>query len=202
MPYFTKKPVKIEARQFDGSLFSAGCISLWMSECGSDREPIYAADNSLIIPTLEGDHRAISGDWIIKGVKGEFYPCKPDIFEQTYEPTVEGGLRTSHEQSHSSSTGRARHCRRAGDRPMSRPLSPAAQAALDAFSDCRKLCGPFNDNWQKLCLASAIRAAADQVVPEEPLYGGDQRWELKRDARQTSRRKLLAIAAELEGAND
>jgi hypothetical protein len=39
----------------------------------------------LIIPTLEGDHTAITGDWIIKGIKGEFYPCKPDIFEKTYE---------------------------------------------------------------------------------------------------------------------
>lgn len=38
-----------------------------------------------IIPTLEGDHIANKGDYIIKGVKGEFYPCKPDIFEMTYE---------------------------------------------------------------------------------------------------------------------
>jgi len=90
MPYFTKKPVTIEARQFDGSPCSADNISFWMSEWGSDREPFYAADSSLIIPTLEGDHRANPGDWIIRGVKGEFYPCKPDIFEQTYEPTSEG----------------------------------------------------------------------------------------------------------------
>lgn len=40
---------------------------------------------SLTIPTLEGDMKAMKGDWIIKGVKGEFYPCKPDIFEMTYE---------------------------------------------------------------------------------------------------------------------
>ena len=89
MPYFIKKPVKIEARQFDGSPLSVDRISFWMADCGSDREPIYAADNSLIIPTLEGDHRASPGDWIIKGIKGEFYPCKPDIFEQTYEPSSE-----------------------------------------------------------------------------------------------------------------
>ena len=38
------------------------------------------------IPTLEGTMRAEIGDWIIRGVKGEFYPCKPDIFEATYEP--------------------------------------------------------------------------------------------------------------------
>lgn len=39
----------------------------------------------MIIPTLEGEMRAEQGDWVIKGVKGEFYPCKPDIFEQTHE---------------------------------------------------------------------------------------------------------------------
>ena len=42
-------------------------------------------NNILVIHTLEGDHRANPGDWIIKGVQGEFYPCKPDIFEETYE---------------------------------------------------------------------------------------------------------------------
>ena len=73
------------------------------------------------------------------------------------------------------------------------PLSPAAQAVLNAFRavpdlrDCPSI-------------AAALRAAADQVVPIEPLHGGDQRWETERDARQICRRKLLAIAAELEGA--
>lgn len=41
--------------------------------------------SSIIIPTLEGEMTASPGDWIIRGVKGEFYPCKPDIFEETYE---------------------------------------------------------------------------------------------------------------------
>ena len=44
-----------------------------------------------IIPTLEGEHIASWGDWIIKGIKGEFYPCKPDIFKMTYEPVIQGG---------------------------------------------------------------------------------------------------------------
>ena len=44
----------------------------------------------LIIPTLEGEMRAEIGDWIIRGVKGELYPCKPDIFELTYEDEAEG----------------------------------------------------------------------------------------------------------------
>ena len=46
-------------------------------------------DYSLIIKTLEGDHRAIRGDYIIKGVNGECWPCKPDIFEKTYEKVTD-----------------------------------------------------------------------------------------------------------------
>jgi hypothetical protein len=71
-------------------------------------------------------------------------------------------------------------------------LSPAAQAVLDAY--IYEVC----DTPSRLGLAAVIRAAADQVVPDETLYGGDQRWMFERDARQASRRKLLAIADELE----
>ena len=42
--------------------------------------------DALLIPTLEGTMRADVGDWIIRGVQGEFYPCKPEIFKETYEP--------------------------------------------------------------------------------------------------------------------
>lgn len=49
----------------------------------------YQTDKAMIIPTLEGHLRAAPGDWIITGLRGEQYPCKPDIFEKTYEP-VEG----------------------------------------------------------------------------------------------------------------
>ena len=45
----------------------------------------YQTDVELIIPTLEGDMKASPGDWIITGVNGEQYPCKPDIFEKTYQ---------------------------------------------------------------------------------------------------------------------
>ena len=75
------------------------------------------------------------------------------------------------------------------------PLSPAAQAMLDAWVD--QVYDQSRTNAQGL--AAALRAAADQVLPEEPLHGGDQRWMYERDARQESRKKLLAIAAELEG---
>lgn len=79
---YQKKPLIIDAVQFDGSAESLvkmvkdinAPISMWThsSEC-------------LIIPTLEGNLIANIGDWVIKGVKGEFYPCKPDIFKITYE---------------------------------------------------------------------------------------------------------------------
>jgi hypothetical protein len=76
-------------------------------------------------------------------------------------------------------------------------LSPAAHAVLDAFNS------GFNRPVAvhlKPLLAAALRAAADQVVPEEPWHGGDQRLMYERDAHQSSRRKLLDIAAELDGA--
>jgi hypothetical protein len=62
-------------------------------------------------------------------------------------------------------------------------------------------CGYSGCKWaeSRWIAAAALRAAADQVVPEEPLYGGDQRWMWERDARQACRKKLLAIAAELGG---
>lgn len=82
MPFFRKKPVTIEAVQWLGTkaswdaILTMGLVSWQPGDMGSD---------SFIIQTLEGDHLARKGDWIIKGVKGEFYPCKPDIFELTYE---------------------------------------------------------------------------------------------------------------------
>ena len=82
-------------------------------------------------------------------------------------------------------------------------LSPAAQAVLDAsFSwyDCEAL-HSFSSGEQHagMIAAAALRAAVDQVLPEEPLHGGDQRWMYERDTRQESRKKFLAIAAELDG---
>jgi len=80
MPKFRKKPVIIEAMQFTGRN-DKECLEF----CPIARDPIDRKPN-LIIPTLEGEHLCSVGDFIIKGVKGEFYPCKPDIFEATYEP--------------------------------------------------------------------------------------------------------------------
>lgn len=79
MPKFRKKPVVIDAVQWLGDNF------VDVDEFITVPHETYPADGYVIIPTLEGDHRADLGDWIIKGVAGEFYPCKPDIFNETYE---------------------------------------------------------------------------------------------------------------------
>lgn len=81
MARFRKKPVEIEAVQWDGdnireiASFAGGSASL--------------GSGVLIIRTLEGEMRADPGDWIIRGVKGEFYPRKPDIFAQTYDAVTD-----------------------------------------------------------------------------------------------------------------
>lgn len=82
MDKFRKKPVVIEAMQFDGSEASGYKIDDWAN--GSTRH--LRVCNEITINTLEGEMRGMVGDWIIRGIKGEFYPCKPDIFEATYEP--------------------------------------------------------------------------------------------------------------------
>ena len=82
---YRKKPVVIEAIQWNGR----GNIELAMFLNGNDwkhKEPTNTEPEKLIIKTLEGNITASIGDWIIKGVKGEFYPIKDDIFKATYEP--------------------------------------------------------------------------------------------------------------------
>jgi hypothetical protein len=85
MAKYRKKPVVIEAIQWDGTIDTLGQIELFMHEGPSADYTKGNKNPTIIIPTLEGDMIANVGDWIIKGVKGEFYPCKPDIFEKTYE---------------------------------------------------------------------------------------------------------------------
>ncbi len=77
-------------------------------------------------------------------------------------------------------------------------LSPAAQAVFWEFNSAFDWVQDAVPGPQYKAIAAALRAAADTVVPEEPLYGGDQRWMFERDARQDCRKKLLAIADELE----
>jgi hypothetical protein len=85
MPQYRKKPVVIEAIQWDGT------TDCWMRvrEWAPPGRPISRRSDKggyLTIETLEGEMRADVGDYVIKGVKGEVYPCKPDIFDLTYEP--------------------------------------------------------------------------------------------------------------------
>lgn len=90
MPKFRKKPVEIEAMQFTDE--SKDAVFAWARRSGAcGLTPSFNIRNEpcLLIPTLEGEMRADLGDWVIRGVAGEFYPCKPDIFEATYEAVVE-----------------------------------------------------------------------------------------------------------------
>lgn len=78
---YRKKPVVIEAVLFSPeSGMPASNIAMW---CGGK-----VIEPKILIPTLEGDMTANIGDYIIKGVKGEFYPCKPDVFKATYEEVI------------------------------------------------------------------------------------------------------------------
>ncbi len=95
---YRKRPVVVEAEQWFPGTEVEGVVA-------GDGLPNYAAEQVCIavgfdklfslnqygwIETLEGGHIVQSGDWIITGIKGEKYPCKPDIFEMTYEPAGEG----------------------------------------------------------------------------------------------------------------
>ena len=79
----TKKPVTIEAMQFTES--SKNQVFNWIE--GRNKAPSFDGNGNpvLLIETLDGTMKANIGDYIIKGVNGEFYPCKPDIFEKTYD---------------------------------------------------------------------------------------------------------------------
>ena len=101
---YRKKPVVVDAMQLTGPAAEWHAVYRWveantlgsfdMNQLWIDPESfvwpesgisIDARDGRMVIATLEGGHWADPGDWIIRGVKGEFYPCKSDIFEATYE---------------------------------------------------------------------------------------------------------------------
>ena len=95
---YRKKPVVIEAFQYDGDLKGSDgkyYVPEWMVKAIEDGTAYYASENpgepptELYIATLEGHHHASVGDYVIRGMNGELYPCKPDIFEKTYEEVKE-----------------------------------------------------------------------------------------------------------------
>lgn len=96
MARYRKKPVEIDAVQWDGTAEGATSIIDWILSSGhtatfacSDPDRCAATDrdapHTIQVHTLEGAMTATLGDWIVRGVKGEFYPCRDDIFTATYE---------------------------------------------------------------------------------------------------------------------
>lgn len=97
MPKYRKKPVVVEAIQWTGSnleeirnFVGSDLIEEYV-EFFDIKRTLNKMLVDIAIDTLEGTMRVDYGDYIIKGVQGEFYPCKPDIFEQTYEEVIEDG---------------------------------------------------------------------------------------------------------------
>lgn len=87
MAKYRKKPVVIEAIKWTGDNLKE--MVRFTDKIVETQEDFTEGITILVIKTLEGNMKAFPGDMIIKGVKGEFYPCKPDIFEATYEKVEE-----------------------------------------------------------------------------------------------------------------
>lgn len=114
MPTFRKKPITIEAVQLLDENWDEICehagvglpvnlnpYGVRMGRYGEITAGVEGEGRlGLVIPTLEGAFIANEGDWIIKGVQGEIYPCKPDIFEQTYEPVDVEARRPDRTENH------------------------------------------------------------------------------------------------------
>lgn len=93
MGYFRKRPITIEARRWDGTGEGATPILNWILIDGTRsaryHEPVTAGAGAVIaIDTLEGTMYASPGDWIVRGMQGEFYPIRDNIFHSTYDPVV------------------------------------------------------------------------------------------------------------------
>ena len=82
MKKYRKKPLEIEAMQFTGDN-ALELVKIIGEGSGAQSDPDLGT--LLTVPALEGSYLARPGWWIIKGIKGEFYPCAPDIFKETYE---------------------------------------------------------------------------------------------------------------------
>lgn len=95
---YRKKPVVVEAFQYDGDFKNSKgqwYIPQWATDAHMNGI-LYFNGHVLKVKTLEGDMTASVGDYIIQGVNGEIYPCKPDIFEKTYESAEKGCVGNLH----------------------------------------------------------------------------------------------------------
>jgi hypothetical protein len=92
MTQYRKKPVVIEAVQWSGDILDAEAILEFAAGDGAPDATVGFQGNKLVIYTLEGVMSGDPGDWLIRGIKGELYPCKPDIFEATYEPVIDAAI--------------------------------------------------------------------------------------------------------------
>jgi hypothetical protein len=90
---YRKKPVVIEAYRIilgdNVDLHNTSTYPQWFAEACANGTIVVEDMDTMYIKTLEGPLHVSDGDWIIKGVKGELYPCKPDIFEATYDKVEE-----------------------------------------------------------------------------------------------------------------
>jgi hypothetical protein len=139
---FRKKPVVIEAREWTGTRECFDDLYAWGCPSGKPADALITSMEDdlaagLTIFTLEGTHHASLGDWIIKGVKGEFYPCKPDIFATTYEPALSSpatdeGTATRRSCLWHADCDAADRALRAGVQPSHPPMRPAPRPAEEA----------------------------------------------------------------------
>lgn len=83
---YRKKPVVIEAVQYRDSMRVSGDLPEGVTICYWSEQPSIEGGDHPTIHTLEGAHIVRDGDWVITGIKGERYPCRDDIFRETYEP--------------------------------------------------------------------------------------------------------------------
>ncbi len=150
---FTKRPVTIEAIQWDGTAQTLDDLTAWSRQHtlpgGIIPIPNADQDNRLIIHTLEGTMRGSLGDWVIKGVSGEFYACKPDIFTQTYEPAAE------------------HHGEPNADEPTDAEVRAAASAMFDVADEQMRFPTKFDrapeplaDTYRRMARAALVAARA------------------------------------------
>lgn len=104
---YRKRPIVIDAVQFDGSSVNCAAVTDFLGGPQAHQTHYWKAETNRggWIVTLEGDMEFKPGDWIIRGIKGEFYPCKPDIFAATYERYEEPTLGFSHPLVETMTTG-------------------------------------------------------------------------------------------------